>query len=125
VSPQLCRRQAPKGSTGPGSADDSDAHRGAVAARWPLLDVQNQTRRIPCGSLQPSPMTLRSSAANPIGSTRSSLRRRPCGRNQRDDDLPRPNQGLCLVRLPDLSVDDIKWCPNLDAAKRRAKTEVH
>jgi hypothetical protein len=28
------------------------------------------------------------------------------------------------VRLPDLSVDDIKWRPNLDAAKQRAKTEV-
>jgi hypothetical protein len=43
VSPQLRRRQAPKGSTGPGSADDPDAHRGAGAAHWPLLDVQNQT----------------------------------------------------------------------------------
>jgi hypothetical protein len=34
---------SPKGITGPGSADDPDAHRGAVAARWPLLDAQNQT----------------------------------------------------------------------------------
>jgi hypothetical protein len=34
---------SPKGSTGPGSADDPDAHRGAGAARWPLFDAQNQT----------------------------------------------------------------------------------
>jgi hypothetical protein len=101
VSPQLCRRQAPKGSTGPGSADDPDAHRGAVVARWPLLDVQNQTAPHSRWSLQPSPMALRYSRQTRSVQRGRHLRRRPCGRNQRGDDLPRPNHGLCLVHLPD------------------------